>query len=58
MMPEMDKTYDPKLWENRLYSEWERDGRFHDEPDESRKPFTIVNPPAEHQHRSCISATH
>ena len=44
-MPDMDKTYDPKLWEDGLYVEWEREGFFHDEPDPSRKPFTIVIPP-------------
>jgi len=44
-MPEMEKTYDPKSWEDKLYAEWEREGCFHDEPDASRKPFTIVIPP-------------
>jgi valyl-tRNA synthetase len=44
-MPEMDKTYDPKLWEDRLYAEWEGGGLFHDDPDEGREPYTIVIPP-------------
>lgn len=44
-MPEMDKTYDPKLWEDRLYAEWEGGGLFHDDPDEGREPYSIVIPP-------------
>ena len=44
-MPDMDKNYDPKLAEERIYKEWEEKGYFHDEPDENKKPFTIVIPP-------------
>ena len=44
-MPEMEKNYDPKQWEEKLYGEWMGNGYFHDEPDENRKPFTIVIPP-------------
>jgi len=39
------KTYDPQQVEDRLYKEWMDRGYFHAEPDESKKPFTIVIPP-------------
>ncbi len=41
----MEKNYDPKLWEEKLYTEWEENGYFHDEPDPSKKPYSIVIPP-------------
>ena len=44
-MAEMQKTYDPSSVEERLYRHWEESGAFHQEPDPSRKPFTIVMPP-------------
>ncbi len=44
-MQEMDKTYDPKSTEERIYRRWEELGCFHAEPDPSREPFTIVIPP-------------
>ncbi len=44
-MPTMEKNYDPKLWEEKLYTEWEEKGYFHDEPDPSKKPYSIVIPP-------------
>ncbi|MCC8149892.1 MAG: valine--tRNA ligase [Lachnospiraceae bacterium] len=46
MMKELAKTYDPKGIEDRLYQKWENNGYFHAEVDHSRKPFTIVMPPA------------
>ena len=39
------KTYDPQQVEDRLYNEWTDRGYCHAEPDESKKPFTIVIPP-------------
>ncbi|HOV68947.1 MAG TPA: valyl-tRNA synthetase, partial [Clostridia bacterium] len=42
MDKEMNKTYDPKAVEDRIYSEWMQDGCFHAEIDENKKPFTIV----------------
>ena len=45
MAKELAKTYDPSDIENRLYKKWEDNGYFHAEPDESKKPFTIVMPP-------------
>ncbi|MBQ2712734.1 MAG: class I tRNA ligase family protein, partial [Clostridia bacterium] len=41
----MNKTYDPKAFESRLYAEWTEKGYFRAEPDPSKKPFTIVIPP-------------
>jgi valyl-tRNA synthetase len=39
------KTYDPKEFEDRLYSEWLEKGYFTPEIDENKKPYTIVMPP-------------
>ncbi|MBQ1401610.1 MAG: valine--tRNA ligase [Firmicutes bacterium] len=39
------KTYDPKSFEDRIYSMWEENGAFRAEVDKSKKPFTIVMPP-------------
>ncbi len=44
-MKEMEKVYDAQNVEGRLYEWWEREGYFHDEPDKSKKPFSIVMPP-------------
>ncbi len=41
----MDKIYDPKLNEDRIYKSWIDNGCFHEEPDSSREPFCIVIPP-------------
>ena len=45
MAKELEKTYDPKRIEDRLYAKWEEKKYFHAEPDRSKKPFTIVMPP-------------
>ena len=45
MARELPKTYDPKEVEAKLYQFWMDGGYFHTEPDESKKPFTIVMPP-------------
>ena len=45
MSKELNKTYDPKDIEDRLYKKWEANGYFHAEVDRSKKPFTIVMPP-------------
>ena len=34
------KTYDPKSFEDRIYSMWEENGAFRAEVDESKKPFS------------------
>lgn len=41
----MEKTYNPKQFEDKLYAEWEEKGYFHAERDENKVPFTIVMPP-------------
>ena len=41
----LDKTYDPKQVEDRLYKKWEDNKYFHAEVDKDKKPFTIVIPP-------------
>ena len=41
----MDKIYDPKSNEDRIYQSWMEQGCFHEEPDPEREPFCIVIPP-------------
>ncbi len=45
MAKQLDKVYDPKSVESRLYKTWEEKGYFHAEVDENKKPFSIVMPP-------------
>ncbi len=45
MAKQLDKIYNPRDVESRLYSEWEGKGYFHAKVDEKKKPFTIVIPP-------------
>ncbi len=45
MAKELSKTYDPKSVEEKIYNEWIEGGYFHAEPDDSKKPFTVVIPP-------------
>ena len=45
MKKELDKLYDPKQVEDRIYDFWLRGNYFHAEPDETKKPYTIVIPP-------------
>ena len=45
MSKELEKTYNPKDLEDRLYEKWEAHKYFHAEVDRSKKPFTIVMPP-------------
>ena len=45
MSKELNKTYDPKDIEERLYSKWLDKKYFHAEVDKSKKPFTIIMPP-------------
>lgn len=39
------KTYDPSLFEDRLYKNWCEKGYFHATADSKKKPYTIVIPP-------------
>jgi valyl-tRNA synthetase len=41
----LDKTYDPKEIEARLYPEWEQAGAFKAHPDSAKPPYCIVIPP-------------
>ncbi len=41
----LDKTYDPKEIEARLYPEWEKSGAFQAHPESGRPPYCIVIPP-------------
>lgn len=41
----MEKNYDPKAFEDRIYKEWEEGGHFIARIDENKKPFTILMPP-------------
>ena len=45
MSKELNKTYDPKDIEERLYNKWLEKKYFHAEVDKSKKPFTIIMPP-------------
>ena len=42
---EMQKTYNPKDFEDRIYADWENSGAFRAEIDENKVPFTIMMPP-------------
>ena len=42
---EMQKTYNPKEFEDRIYADWENSGYFRAERDENKVPFTIMMPP-------------
>ncbi len=44
-MKNLEKTYAPKEFEDRIYEMWESKGAFNAEIDENKKPFTIVMPP-------------
>ena len=45
MAKQLEKIYDPKQVEDRLYAFWVENGYFHAEPNPDKKPFTIVIPP-------------
>lgn len=42
---ELNKTYDPKDFEKRIYDEWVANGYFKAEPNPEKLPYTIVMPP-------------
>ena len=42
---DMQKTYNPKDFEDRIYADWEGSGYFRAEVDEGKVPFTIMMPP-------------
>ena len=41
----MEKTYNPKEFEDRLYAEWEKNGCFKAVRDDDKVPFTVMMPP-------------
>ncbi|MEI6602057.1 MAG: valine--tRNA ligase [Clostridia bacterium] len=45
MVEQMEKSYNPKLVEDKLYQEWLDKGYFHAVVDPDKKPYTIVIPP-------------
>ncbi|MBQ9545266.1 MAG: valine--tRNA ligase, partial [Clostridia bacterium] len=45
MAKQLDKTYDPKSFEDRLYKFWEEKGFFKPSDDRSKIPFSVVIPP-------------
>ncbi len=45
MAKELNKVYNPKDFEDRLYAEWTEKGYFTPSEDHSKKPFSIVIPP-------------
>ena len=54
MSRELEKTYDPKKIERKLYDRWCENKYFHAEVDRSRKPFTTVMPPPKPLRESSI----
>lgn len=45
MAKELEKVYDPKSVEDKLYHRWVENNYFHAEVDTGKKPYTIVMPP-------------
>lgn len=41
MAKQLDKTYDPKQFEDRLYRFWNENGYFKAEPDSGKKPIPL-----------------
>ncbi len=41
----LDKRFDPKATEEKLYKEWERSGAFACDPESAADPYTIMMPP-------------
>ncbi|OGM34560.1 valine--tRNA ligase [Candidatus Woesebacteria bacterium RIFCSPHIGHO2_02_FULL_39_13] len=41
----MDKVYDHRKYEQKIYSLWEKNGAFTPKVDKSKNPFTIIMPP-------------
>ncbi|WP_195283387.1 valine--tRNA ligase [Harryflintia acetispora] len=45
MRKQLDKTYDPKQFEEKTYQAWLQGGYFHARPNPDKRPYTIVMPP-------------
>lgn len=44
-MSELSKNYNPKVIEDKIYKKWLDNNSFEANPDERKKPFTIIMPP-------------
>ena len=44
-MKNLEKNYNPKEFEDKIYKIWENEGYFKGIIDKDKKPFTIVMPP-------------
>ncbi len=44
-MKEMNTTYDPKAFEDKIYEKWTSEGSFRAEVDPAKLPFTVMMPP-------------
>ena len=44
-MKELEKNYNPKTIEDKIYKKWMESDSFKAEPDYQKKPFTIIMPP-------------
>lgn len=42
---DMEKTYNPRDFEDKIYEFWTKNGYFRARPDKNREPFTIMMPP-------------
>ncbi|MDG2870853.1 class I tRNA ligase family protein, partial [Vibrio parahaemolyticus] len=45
MRENLQKNYDPKDFEEKLYNYWNDNGYFTPKVDKSKKPYTIMMPP-------------
>ena len=45
MRKQLDKTYDPKQFEEKTYQAWLQGGYFHAKPNPDKRTYTIVKPP-------------
>ncbi|MBN2585064.1 valine--tRNA ligase [Patescibacteria group bacterium] len=45
MKAETPKTFDPKIWEQKIYQQWESSGGFKPAIDKKKRPYTIIMPP-------------
>ncbi len=45
MAQELEKTYNPSSFEDKIYDFWMKGNYFHAEPDPEKTPYTIVMPP-------------
>lgn len=45
MKRNLEKNYNPGLFEDRIYAAWEKAGAFTPQADRDKKPFTVIMPP-------------